>query len=259
MYNKIIREFFIWGSNDDACLSVSIWAPLKPVEKNVPVIIFIYGGGGTTGGSTVPYQNPQKWVQRTQAHIVVSLQYRLNFFSSPNGPDDSSKSPNIGNAALSFYDARLALEWIRDNIANFGGDPKRMVLWGQSAGSRLTGQQSLGYPDDPIVTGYIQDSGPTWDVFGTQYTDTSHANWTFMAKQFNCYPAPEGATVESCMRAIPQADIEAFILFWVDEAKTPALSFQSKPDNITTFVNATVAYLSGHHAKLPKILAHNEV
>ena len=115
VYNQIVREFFIWGSSGDDCLSVSIWAPLTPVKEALPVFIWIYGGGSTTGGSSVPYQNPQKWVQRTQAHIVVSLQYRLNFFGFPNGPFAN------GSVPLAFFDTRLAMEWTRDNIEAFGG------------------------------------------------------------------------------------------------------------------------------------------
>ncbi|KAI1619453.1 Alpha/Beta hydrolase protein [Exophiala viscosa] len=248
VYNKIIREFFIWGDDGDDCLSVSIWAPLNPTEAQLPVFIWIYGGGDTTGGSTVPYQNPQKWVQRTQAHIVVSLQYRLNFFGNPNGPFGN------GSAALGFWDVRLATEWIRDNIAAFGGDPTRMVMWGQSAGAGMTGQQSLAWPNDPIVTGFIQDSGATWGV-SSGYTDTLFQNFTYIAEAFGC--TGSAANMTACLRTVPQTDIESLIQYRVDADQTPVFSFQSKPDNITTFVNSSQAYVDGHFAKVPKILGHN--
>ena len=247
IYNQITREYFIWGSSGDDCLSVSIWAPLEPVKEMLPVIIWIYGGGSTTGGSSVPYQNPQKWVQRTQAHIVVSLQYRLNFFGSPNAPGLEQN--------LAFYDTRLAMEWTRDNIAAFGGNPKKMVLWGQSAGAGRTGEQSLAYLDDPIVTGYIQDSGAAYDVRGS-YTDVDHTNFTFVAKKLGCMG--DSANLTACMREVPQTDVEAFIQYWVDTKQEPPLVFQSQADNKTTWTNATEAYLSGHYSKLPKILAHCE-
>jgi carboxylesterase type B len=223
---------------------------LNPIAAKIPVFIWIYGGGDTTGGSTVPYQNPQKWVQRTQAHIVVSLQYRLNFFGNPNGPFAN------GSAPLGFYDVRMAMEWTRDNIAAFGGDPSKIVLWGQSAGAGMTGMQSLAYIDDPIVTGYIQESGATYGVF-QGYTDSNHNNFTFIAEKFGC--AGNVTNETECMRSVPQADVESLIQFWVDADQTPAFSFQSQPDNVHTFANATAAYLNGHHSKLPKILANNQV
>ncbi|KAF5878063.1 putative chlorogenic acid esterase precursor protein [Botrytis fragariae] len=212
VYTDVRREYFIQSANGDGCLSVSVWAPLYPTKDKVPVIVWIYGGGQTTGGSSVPYQNPQRWVQRTQSHIVVSLQYRLNFFA--------------------------ALEWIRDNIAAFGGDPSSMVLWGQSAGATLTGAPSTGWPDDPIVTGFIQDSGAVeGQGVHTVYTDTTHSNFTFLANELGC----TGSTTSQveCMSTYPQADIEAFIQYWTDAGKTPALidgastaALSSGPPNI---------------------------
>lgn len=244
------REYFIQGVNGDDCLSVSVWAPLHPTEDALPVFVWIYGGGQTTGGSSVPYQNPQRWVQRTQSHIVVSIQYRLNFFGQPNTPTE--------DAGLYIFDARAALEWIRDNIAGFGGDPTRMVLWGQSAGATLTGALSIGWPDDPIVTGFIQDSGAVeGQGVHTVYTDTTHSNFTFLANQLGC--TGNATSQVACMSTYPQADIEAFIQYWQDSGKTPALVFQSYNDNVNTFANYTEAYYSGHYAKLPKILGHNRV
>lgn len=248
VYNKIIREFFIWGESGDNCLTVSIWAPLNPTNASLPVFIWIYGGGDTTGGSSVPYQNPQKWVQRTQSHIVVSLQYRLNFFGNPNGP---GLTDNLG-----FWDTRMAMEWTRDNIAAFGGDPTRMVLWGQSAGAGQVAEQSLAFLDDPIVWGYIEDSGAAYGD-RSPYTDTTHANWTFIADELGC--TGDAANVTKCLQTAPQSDIEALIQFRVDTGKTPAFSFQSKPNNVTTFANSTAAYLAGHYNPAPKILAHTQV
>ncbi|TGO40966.1 hypothetical protein BHYA_0028g00070 [Botrytis hyacinthi] len=202
VYTDVRREYFIQGVNGDDCLSVSVWAPLYPTEEKVPVIVWIYGGGQTTGGSSVPYQNLQRWVQP------------------------------------------------------FGGDPSRTVLWGQSAGATLTGALSIGWPGDPIVTGFIQDSGAVeGQGVHSVYTDTTHSNFTFLANELGC----TGNTTSQveCMSTYPQADIEAFIQYWTDAGKTPALVFQSYNDNNNTFANYTAAYLSVHYAKLTKILGHN--
>ncbi|OJJ45119.1 hypothetical protein ASPZODRAFT_70435 [Penicilliopsis zonata CBS 506.65] len=245
IYNKIRREYFINGDNGDACLTVSIWAPAQPVNTSLPVLLWVYGGGDTTGGSSVPYQNPQAWVSRTQAHLVVSLQYRVNFFGSPNSPAQ--------DGWLALADVRAATEWVRDNIAVFGGDPDRMVLWGQSAGAGLAGSYSLAYRAEPIVKGFIQDSGAAYGVF-SNYTDSQHANFTFLAEHFGCTDA---ANASACLGTVPQADIESLIQYWVDAGNEPALSFQYQFNNVTTFHNSTLAYLDGHYADLPKILAHN--
>ncbi|TGO50792.1 hypothetical protein BOTNAR_0379g00040 [Botryotinia narcissicola] len=87
IYSTYVREFFISGPSGEDCLTLSIWAPLhSQPEDKLPVVIYLYGGGLQTGGSSVPYQNPAKWIERTQSQIVVSIQYRLNIFGFPNAP-----------------------------------------------------------------------------------------------------------------------------------------------------------------------------
>ena len=78
--------------------------------------------------------------------------YRLNAFGFPN-------SPAIKHKNLGLLDQRLAIEWIRDNIQAFGGDPSRMTLWGHSAGSISISLYSYQYVDDPIVSALIETSG----------------------------------------------------------------------------------------------------
>jgi acetylcholinesterase len=248
VYTLFRREYFINGANGDDCLTVSIWAPETPINESLPVFIWVYGGGDTTGGSSVPYQNPQRWVARTQAHIVVSLQYRLNFFGQPNTP--------FQNQNLATFDARLAVEWVRDNIAAFGGDPKKMVLWGQSAGGGVVDNLSIGWPDDPIVTGFIQDSGSSWDV-RSPYVDSTFTNFTFIAEQFGCTGSAQNQS--TCLSTIHEQDLESLIQFWVDAGKTPPLKFQWKGDNNTNWNNYTQAYAENHVSPLPKIILHNLV
>lgn len=133
-----------------------------------------------------------------------------------------------------------------------------MVLWGQSAGATLTGALSIGWPDDPIVKGFIQDSGAVeGQGVHTVYTDSTHSNFTFLANKLGC--TGNATSQVKCMETYPQADIESFIQYWTDSGSEPALVFQSYNDNVNTFANYTAAYLSGHYARLPKILGHNLV
>lgn len=77
--------------------------------------------------------------------------YRLNIFGFPGAPGIQQ---NVG-----LLDQRMALEWLRDNIAAFGGDCNRITVFGQSAGSVSVGYLAYSYPDEPIVAGYIMESG----------------------------------------------------------------------------------------------------
>lgn len=82
----------------------------------------------------------------------MSASYRLTIFGFPN-------SPALTHQNLGLRDQRLALEWLRDNISAFGGDPKRIVLGGQSAGAISAHAMSYAYPSDPIAAGLLLQSG----------------------------------------------------------------------------------------------------
>ena len=102
-------------------------------KSGSPVLVWIYGGGYTTGDKS--FYNGAGLIQASQATspegvIFVALNYRLGAFGFLSGP--TLQSNGVANAAL--YDQRLALDWVRDNIHLFGGDPNRVTVIGESAG-----------------------------------------------------------------------------------------------------------------------------
>ncbi|KAI1874882.1 uncharacterized protein JN550_002311 [Neoarthrinium moseri] len=100
--------------------------------------------------------------------------------------DSTTPSPHRRRRAnnLGILYQRMGLEWARDNIAAFGGDPNRMVLWGQSSGAALTDAQNLAFPEDPIVQGLIQQSGSVLVPVGEELVteDPTHSNFTLVAR-----------------------------------------------------------------------------
>jgi carboxylesterase type B len=229
------------------CLTLSIWAPRHhTTEEALPVLIFFYGGAFLLGGTDVPYQLPQQWIQRTQSHIVVSFNHRDNIFGFPNAAGLQLEEQNVG-----LLDQRLAIEWVRDNIAAFGGDPKRIGIWGQSSGAVAIAYYSYTYRDDPIVNSLIMNSGNEFIDILT--VDSHHGNFTFVASEFGCDhldPLDE----LSCMRKVDPAAIEEFMLKYYEEGKTPLLTFSPVVDNRTVFTNYTALALAGKVAQVPALL-----
>lgn len=88
VYWELVPEFQNSGEQSEDCLYLNIWAPRKPkpAKKKVPVIIWVCGGGFKEGGGYALYQVPDQWIQRTQTHIVVTFNYRLNIFGFPGSP-----------------------------------------------------------------------------------------------------------------------------------------------------------------------------
>ena len=86
--------------------------------------------------------------------LVQSLySYRLNIFGFP-----ATTSVPVGKTNLGLFDQRQAVVWVRDNIAHFGGDPDKITLFGESAGSASVVTYMFSYPDDPIARGFIAQS-----------------------------------------------------------------------------------------------------
>jgi cholinesterase len=221
------------------------WGPpggSKGDDQGLPVLIFIYGGGFSTGGEDVPYQIAAQWVNRTPNHIVVSFNYRVNIFGFPN-------AAGLGEQNFGLLDQRAAVEWVQKNIAAFGGDPTRMVIWGQSAGSISVDYYNYAYSEDPIVTGLIMDSGTAFSSISTD--DTTHSNITFVADHVGCNgTANDAAQQLACMRNASASSIEDFVATYEESGATPALSFDPIVDGTVVFANYTARALAGQQAKI---------
>lgn len=90
----------------------------------------------------------QNMVRDNEDLAIVTFNYRLNIFGQPNAPQLGSNNVNFG-----LLDIEAAIKWVRDNIANFGGDPNRVTLFGQSAGACAIDAYTLAHPQDTIVKG----------------------------------------------------------------------------------------------------------
>ncbi|KAK3687790.1 alpha/beta-hydrolase [Podospora appendiculata] len=260
IYTQDIFEFNLQGLNSTSpnisedCLTLSIWTPTdKTRAALLPVILFITGGAFAVGGEDIPYQNPAQWVQRTQVHIVVTFNYRMNIFGFPNAAGIPVEHQNPG-----LLDQRLAVEWIRDNIAAFGGDPQRITLWGQSAGAVSAGYYQFAYPQDPVVSGIIMDSGSE-QLTGPVFLDPEHTNFTYVAQHFGCGGLAPKAELE-CMRGgnISAHEVEDFIQSHDQSGVGKFLFFIPAVDNITMFSDYTARAEAGQIAKIPSIVGSND-
>jgi carboxylesterase type B len=197
-------------ATSEDCLYLAVWTPAKATSASkLPVLFFMTGGGLQTGGVNIEWQFPTSWVERTQEHIVVTINYRLNIFGFPNARGLAAQN-------LGILDQRMALEWVRDNVAAFGGDPTKITQWGQSSGSISTDIHSHAFYADPIARGYFLQSGTVLtQAAAFPFVDTTHSNFSFVARHFGCaFPAdadPDGAAELDCMRPVPFAQIENFI------------------------------------------------
>jgi acetylcholinesterase len=244
-------------ATSEDCLYNAIWTPVnapKPPAAGLPVLVFMTGGGLILGGVDIPWQFPDSWVERTQSHIVVTMNYRLNILGFPNARGIH------GQQNLGILDQRMSLEWVRDNIAAFGGDPNRIMLWGQSAGSVAVDLHSYAWPEDPIAQSHYMQSGSA--IFLKPRSDPTHSNFTFVAKAMGCEPPchlndDQAADYElDCMRQVPMAMIENFVGQYTDSGKTPVLPyFQEIVDDKIIFSNYSARAEAGKLAHVPALFS----
>ncbi len=116
------------GSSED-CLFLNVWTPAKSGDK-LPVLLYIFGGGFVNGEGSEPRYDGQSMARK--GIVTVSINYRLGIFGFMAHPDLSKESAHHASGNYGLLDQVAALKWVRQNIAAFGGDPKRVV--GQSAG-----------------------------------------------------------------------------------------------------------------------------
>ncbi len=173
--------------------------------------------------------------------------YRLNIFGYPNAAALDGRNLNPG-----LLDQRKAVEWTYNNIAAFGGNPERMILFGQSAGGMAVDKYAYAYPEDPIVKGFIAQSGT---ASGGASNDPTNSNFTYLASQVGCSSINKDEIFSCMQRANATAIIEVLNKYNATANGGRSLSFAPSPDNSTSFSNYTDRQLRGRFAKLPTILS----
>lgn len=119
---------------DEDCLYLNVWTPAKAKEEALPVMVWIHGGGFSVGSNSMPTYNLARLAQK--GVVAVSINYRLNFFGQFAHPWLTEESEHKASGNYSLMDQIQALKWVQKNIRQFGGDPDRVTLFGESAGSR---------------------------------------------------------------------------------------------------------------------------
>lgn len=118
------------------CLNLNVWTPAKKAGAKLPVMVWFYGGAYAEGGGSMPFANGANLASK--GVIIVSMNYRVGPFGFLSTSELTAASPHhaSGNQALS--DSIAALQWVKANIAAFGGDPNNVTIFGQSAGACIT-------------------------------------------------------------------------------------------------------------------------
>ena len=152
-----INHYFGEEPTSEDCLYLNIWAPPDAApDSRLPVIVFIYGGGGTVGSSGMANYDGEQVARR--GAIFVNFNYRLGILGFMAHPElTREQGGHSGN--YGYLDQNAALRWIQGNIGAFGGDPSKVVISGQSAGAGSVAQQIFSPRSRGLFRGAVMLSG----------------------------------------------------------------------------------------------------
>ncbi|KAI1318295.1 putative carboxylesterase [Xylariaceae sp. FL0255] len=156
-YSKASSAF----SQSEDCLTINVVRPSNVDQFPLPVAVFIYGAGVRAGSSGNPRYNLSFIVSMAANSGLPFIGVSLTYRGAIGGWLISDEMRGSENTNIAFHDQRMALRWVQDNIAAFGGDPRTVTLWGGSSGARDVGFHLTAYGgrDDGLFRAAILQSG----------------------------------------------------------------------------------------------------
>ncbi|MNX26756.1 Fumonisin B1 esterase [compost metagenome] len=144
------------GMSED-CLYLNVWTPAKSANDKLPVLVYFYGGGFAAGDGSEPRYDGENMAKK--GIVTLTVNYRLGIWGFFSHPELSKESPNKASGNYGLLDQNAALKWVQANIAKFGGDPKRVTIAGESAGSIAVSAQMASPLSKGLIAGAIGESG----------------------------------------------------------------------------------------------------
>jgi para-nitrobenzyl esterase len=243
------------------CLTLNIWRPAKAQAAPLPVMIWIYGGAMVHGNSAMyPLQ-----ALAVQGVIAVSMNYRLGRLGFFAHPALAAESPNDVRGNYGYMDQLAALQWVRSNIAAFGGDPNQITLFGESAG----GGSVLAHLISPLSRGLFQRAilqspgTPGGRAGAIPSTDLASAEKIALDWSSSIGIKGEGASALKALRALPAEKLVEGVsaketLDALATGSTPPGMAMSIIDKQFLPTQPEEALAAEHQAKVPTVVGSND-
>lgn len=235
------------GPSED-CLTLNVWAPANAKRASLPVMVWIYGGGFAAGGTSESRQDGEFLPKR--GVVVVSMNYRLGIFGFFAHPELTAESAHHASGNYGLMDVAAALQWVKGNIAAFGGDPSNVTIFGESAGSFAVSAEMASPLSKDLISKAIGESGGAFFSGGLSFdplASTEAKGVAFARDQLH-------VTTLANMRKVPAADLLA-----ADTAKTTPPPPWFAPDVDGYFLPDSVPniYAAGKQAHIPLLAGWN--
>ncbi len=234
---------------DEDCLTLNVWTPASGPGTR-PVLVFVHGGGNSVGtGSDELYIGAG--LAAAQDVVVVTFNYRLGALGFLTHPDLAAESPDAVSGNYGLLDQIAALRWVQANIAEFGGDPARVLLFGESAGAVNT-CALLHAPDAAgLFAAAIVQSGACRERPLATYEED-------MSQPLVASAACDGADdVPACLRAIPASEFVQLDPDGYPDVAALSQGWGPYVDGVVLPTDGLTAMSEGTHNEVPIIIGNN--
>jgi para-nitrobenzyl esterase len=228
-------------STVENCLFLNVYTPPRAAGRLLPVMVWIHGGGFTGGAGRIYDGAP---LATRQHVIVVTINYRLSAFGflALGSLDDESPDNSSGNYGL--MDQQAALRWVQDNAFAFGGSPRNVTIFGESAGGASVCANMASPTAFGLFSRAIAESGC---IFPARTRQAALAQGTALAKSLGCV---KPLAMAACLRAKPAAAI-------LKAEPSAPLSWGPAVGGFTLPLQPLRAFATGHYAHVPLLQGSN--
>lgn len=230
------------GVSED-CLYLNVWTPNPSGRALLPVLVYFYGGGYVAGdGSEYRYDGES---MARQGIVAVTVNYRLGVFGFFAHPELSKETAYHGSGNYGLMDQSTALRWVKQNIAAFGGDPSRVTIAGESAGSISVSAQMASPKSRDLIAGAIGESGA---IINPTLAPLTQAEMEAVGTKFQTFA---GAKSLADLRAIPAQKLLELA------SKFDVWAFRSNVDGYFLPEMPVKLMAEGKQARIPLMLGWN--
>ncbi len=235
------------GPSED-CLTLNVWVPKSATEgSKLPVMVWIYGGGFYAGSTSERRQDGEAFARK--GVILVSMNYRLNIFGFFAHPALAAESPQHAAGNYGLMDQAAALQWVKRNIAQVGGDPGNITLFGESAGSFSVSAQMASPLAKDTLAHAIGESGGAFSRGTLPFPGRAEAETRGEAFAKDVL----GKSSLADLRAIPATDLVKAI----ENQKSPAVRFSPDVDGLFLPDSVPNIFAAGKQAHIPLLAGWN--
>ena len=229
------------GMSED-CLYLNIWTAAKSAKDKLPVLVYFYGGGFNAGDGSEPRYEGANMARK--GVVALTVNYRLGVFGFFAHPELTRSSPYHASGNYGLLDQTAALQWVQKNIAAFGGDPKRVTIAGESAGSVSVSAQMCSPLSKGLIAGAIGESGSLLGTLSAMSLEEAEKNGIKFA-------ASIGADSLSTLRAKSAEEI-------LEATAKPGTPWPSPTVDDYFFPKAPLEiYAAGEQAHVPLLVGSN--